>query len=88
MAIGRGENNGRTVTYHNVVRRWLKLGDFAGTAASWTVPTSEVMADGADGAAVLVQEGTREKPGVILGAAISPVGQHAAVDESKTTEAQ
>jgi hypothetical protein len=46
------------------------------------------MADGADGAAVLVQEGTREKPGVILGAAISPVGQHAAVDESKTTEAQ
>jgi hypothetical protein len=88
VAIGRGENSGRTVTYHNVVRRWLKLGDWTGTAASWTVPTSEVIADGADGAAVLVQEGTREKPGVILGAAISPVAQHAAVDKSETIEAQ
>ena len=83
VAIGRGENRGRTVTYHNVVRRWLKLGDFAGTAASWTVPTSEVMADGADGAAVLVQEGTRDKPGIILGAAIAPVGQHTAVDKER-----
>jgi hypothetical protein len=88
VAIGRGENNGRTVTYHNVVRRWLKLGDFTGTAASWTVPTSEVMVDGADAAAVLIQEGTREKPGVILGAAITAGGQHAAVDESKTIEAR
>ena len=26
VAIGRGENSGHTVTYHNVVRRWLKLG--------------------------------------------------------------
>ena len=88
VAIGRGENNGRTVTYHNVVRRWLKLGDFTGTAASWTVPTSDVMTDGADGVAVLVQEGTRDKPGVILGAAIIPVGQHTAVDKSETIEAQ
>jgi hypothetical protein len=88
VAIGRGENNGRTVTYHNVVRRWLKLGDWTGSAASWTVPASEVTADGADGAAVLVQEGTREKPGVVLGAAILAVGQHAAVDESKTIEVQ
>ena len=31
VAIGRGENHGRTITYHNVVRRWLKLGDFGGT---------------------------------------------------------
>ena len=30
--IGRGENHGRTVTYHNVVRHWLKLGDFTGTS--------------------------------------------------------
>src|ERR1700734_402606 len=27
VAVGRGENRGRTITYHNVVRRWLKLGD-------------------------------------------------------------
>ncbi len=88
VAIGRGENDGRTVTYHNVVRRWVKLGDFTGTAASWTVPTSEIMVDGADGAAVLVQEGTREKPGVILGAAITPGGRRAVVNESATIKAQ
>ena len=29
VAIGRGENHGRTITYHNVVRRWVKLGDWA-----------------------------------------------------------
>ena len=30
--IARGENRGRTVTYHNVVRRWIKLGDWKGKA--------------------------------------------------------
>jgi hypothetical protein len=88
VAIGRGENDGHTVTYHNVVRRWFKLGDWAGTAASWTVPTSEILADGADAAAVVVQEGTRDRPGIVLGAAITPVGQHTAVEGSKTTQAQ
>src|SRR5271156_5539520 len=33
VAIGRGENHGRTITYHNVVRRWVKLGDWTGTDA-------------------------------------------------------
>src|SRR3981189_1512691 len=32
IAIGRGENKGRTITYHNVVRRWLNLGAWAGRA--------------------------------------------------------
>lgn len=75
VAIGRGENSGRTITYHNVVRRWLKLGDFVGTSPHWSVPISEILADGADGAAVLVQEGTRDKPGPILGAAFLPIGR-------------
>src|SRR6266498_3288685 len=26
VAISRGENGGRTIVYHNVVRRWLRLG--------------------------------------------------------------
>src|SRR5271156_755619 len=38
VAIGRGENHGRTVTYHNVVRGWVKLGDWTGTKSNWTVP--------------------------------------------------
>src|SRR4029077_8980066 len=46
VAIGRGENGGRLVTYHNVVRRWLKLGDFTGTVASWSIPISEIETGG------------------------------------------
>ena len=69
VEIGRGENHGRTVTYHNVVRGWIKLGDWTGTKTSWTVPLSQIQADGVDAAAVMVQEGTHDKPGIILGAA-------------------
>ena len=36
VEIGRGENSGRTVTYHDVVRRWLKLGDWNGTDRNGT----------------------------------------------------
>ena len=42
VAIGRGENRGRTVTYHNVVRGWRKLGDFDGTDSTWTVPLAQI----------------------------------------------
>jgi hypothetical protein len=34
---------------------------------------SELKADGIDAAAVMVQEGTRDKPGIILGAAYTPL---------------
>jgi hypothetical protein len=71
VAIGRGENQGRTVTYHNVVRRWLKLGDWTGRANSWNVPLQALEQDGIDRAAVLVQSGTAEKPKMILGAALA-----------------
>jgi hypothetical protein len=75
VAIGRGENHGRTITYHNVVRRWVKLGDWSGKEASWTVPLSDVKAEDIDGAAVMVQEGSREKPGIVLGAALTSLSQ-------------
>jgi hypothetical protein len=69
--IGRGENHGHTVTYHNVVRHWLKLGDFAGKISSWNVPLSSIKSDDVDAAAVMVQAGTHDKPGIILGAALA-----------------
>jgi hypothetical protein len=69
IAIGRGENHGREVTYHNVVRNWLKVGDWSGKAASWSIPIENVMRDGVDGAIVYVQDGDRDKPGAMLGAA-------------------
>ena len=73
VAIGRGENRGRTITYHNVVRGWLKLGDWTGAAATWNIPMSKIKGDGIDAAAIMVQEGTRDKPGIILGAAYTPL---------------
>ena len=68
VAISRGENRGRTVTYHNVVRGWHKLGDWTGKSANWTVSRSDFKA-GVDEAAVIVQEHPRGHPGRVLGAA-------------------
>ena len=71
VAIGRGENHGRTVTYHNVVRRWLKLGEWTGAAGSWTVPLKDIESDEVDEVAVVVQAGTAKSPGSIIGAAMT-----------------
>jgi hypothetical protein len=79
VQIGRGENRGRTVTYHNVVRRWVKLGDWIGTESTWSVPISEIETDEIDAAVVMVQQGTHDRPGIILGAGfVSLVGPAAA----------
>src|SRR5262249_60964666 len=71
VAIGRGENKGHTVTYHNVVRRWLKVGNWGGKAESWSVPLREVAGEGIDRVAVLLQNGSREAPKGMLGAAFA-----------------
>jgi len=73
IAIGRGENTGRTVTYHNVVRSWLKLGDWNGKANSWSVPTQTLKRDGVDEAAIFVQSGSADKPKAILGATLAAI---------------
>jgi hypothetical protein len=94
VAIGRGENRGHTVTYHNVVRGWLKLGDWTGTDSTWTVPMSEIRTDRIDAAAVMLQEGTRDKPGIVLGAAYAPfqstdgAQQTTANSRGRTTDAR
>jgi hypothetical protein len=69
IAIGRGENRGREVTYHNVVRNLLKVGDWNGNAGNWTVPLENISREGVDAAAVYLQDGNRDKPGPMLGAA-------------------
>ena len=68
-SIGRGENRGQEVTYYNVVRNLLKVGDWNGSAGSWTVPLENISREGVDAAVVYVQDGSREKPGAMLGAA-------------------
>jgi hypothetical protein len=72
VEVGRGENHGRTLTYYNVVRRWVKLGDWTGKAESYSIPLSEVAGANIDSFAVLVQSGVSSKPGVVLGAATAP----------------
>jgi hypothetical protein len=67
--IGRGENRGHTITYHNVVRGWHMLGHWDGKAASWQMPQSDLKS-GVDDAVVIVQEQPGGKPGRVLGAAI------------------
>lgn len=69
IEISRGENRGQQITYHNVVRNLLKVGDWNGHPESWTVPLENLSRDGVDGAVVYVQGGSREKPGPMLGAA-------------------
>jgi hypothetical protein len=66
ISIGRGENRGREVTYYNVVRNILKVGDWNGSPGNWTVPLENISRDGV---VVYVQDGNREKPGPMLGAA-------------------
>jgi len=71
IAIGRGENGGRQVTYHNVVRNLLKVGDWDGSSGSWTVPLENISREGVDAAVVYVQDGNRDRPGPMLGAAFT-----------------
>lgn len=85
VAIGRGENRGHTLVYHNVVRAWRKLGDFAGVDARWNVPLDKIKNGKVDAAAVIVQEGTRDKPGIVLGAAYATLGREAAGAAAQTS---
>lgn len=68
VTISRGENNGRSMIYHNVSRGWLKVGDWNGKAASWTVPLADIKAEGVDAAAAILQSGSPDNPGPMLGA--------------------
>lgn len=74
VAIERGENRGHTLAYTNVVRRWVKLGDWSGKAETFSLPMAE-LADAdfslrdIDRVAVIVQSGVAAKPGLMLGAA-------------------
>lgn len=71
ITIGRGENSGQQIVYHNVVRNLLKVGDWSGGPGQWSVPLENVSGEGVDAAAVYVQNGSRDRPGAMLGAAFT-----------------
>src|SRR5690606_15998441 len=67
VTIRRGENGGREITYHNVVRQMMPIGRWSGEPVSIELPRSDIMGQGYDGCAVLLQtNGT----GPIIGAAL------------------
>jgi hypothetical protein len=70
VGITRGENRGHTITYTNVVRRWIKLGNWSGKSETFTVPLGAIKFDGVDAVAVIVQNGSAAQPGAIVGASL------------------
>jgi hypothetical protein len=71
VGITRGENRGRTLTYTNVVRRWVKLGTWNGKSENFSVPIDAIKFDGVDAVAVILQSGSFERPGAIMGASLA-----------------
>jgi hypothetical protein len=70
VEIVRGENRGRTMTYANVARRWVKAGQWTGEAVTFHVPLQDAATDDTDAWVVLVQQNVGDKPAGILGAAM------------------
>ena len=69
VKIEAGENAHATRTYRNVVRAIRPIGMWDGNAVKISLPEDEILADGVDGFAILVQEDLPEGPGAIIGAA-------------------
>jgi len=69
VAIDRGENRGHTITYTNVVRKWVKLGEWSGNAETFSVSIKDFQNGEIDSLAVMVQSGNSGSPGAMLGAA-------------------
>ncbi|CAH1663209.1 conserved exported hypothetical protein [Hyphomicrobiales bacterium] len=77
VPITRGENQGKTLTYANVVRGMVRVGDWDGKDATLTAPLNVTQAPEADGYVVIIQAERPGKhgytmPGAILAAAKGP----------------
>jgi hypothetical protein len=71
VVVGRGENRGRTITYTNVVRHWVKLGTWSGKSETFTVPVDAIKSNGIDTIAVILQDGSADRPGAMMGATLT-----------------
>lgn len=67
--VVRGENHGKTLTSHNIVRKVRHVGEWDGMTASFKVSKDELALEDGQGCAILVQD---ERPGPVLGAAYCP----------------
>ena len=67
VPIQRGENQGRTITYYNVVRDLIPVGKWSGRPVTLEVARASLARAGAESCAVLLQQG---QTGAIIGAAL------------------
>lgn len=71
VRIERGENRGRTITYHNVVGHMAMLGMMKLGKMDVSLPLSELKRQGFEACAIVLQQNTEYgTPGPILGAAL------------------
>lgn len=71
VKVERGENRGKSLTYHNAVTAFQTVGVWKGKAARFELPMSDIAGKGTGGCAVLLQETSASGlPGAILGATI------------------
>ncbi len=68
--IGKGKNAGKTIDYHNVVRKMVPADMWHGEAAKIVLPRSSVIPEDCKGWVALLQEG---KAGRVIGAATGGV---------------
>lgn len=66
VKIERGENTGKSVTYHNVVRQLVPAGMWDGSATTLKFPRKAIIAAGAKSCIAVLQQG---KVGPVLGMA-------------------
>jgi hypothetical protein len=70
--IAKGENSGRVITYHNIVRGFSAVGKWSGQPMTLELPTQGVQGEITDGVAVWVQQGGS---GPVFGAAQTRVSK-------------
>ena len=80
VAIKRGENRGRKLTYTNVLRQYAAIGVWAGKEIRLSLPYDEILAGDYDNCAIFVQN---PRGGVIVGAVQLRLKNRIAASENK-----
>nr|WP_255720750.1 DUF1223 domain-containing protein [Acuticoccus kalidii] len=69
VPVREGENRGRKLTYHNVVREMRPIGMWKGEPMTFDLPLNDIDRDASAGCFVIAQVETFKGPGPIIGAA-------------------
>ncbi len=72
VEIERGENTGKTISYHNVVRKLTRVGQWTGDKSSFTMPRKSLVTGDSSFCIAVLQSG---EEGRVLGLATLPITQ-------------